>query len=53
LQYILNFIFTIMFYTTRLTKQDLRYICFEEFLNQLNLIYFCIYLEIKSYRYVS
>jgi hypothetical protein len=29
---------------TRLKKQDLSYICFEEFLNQLNLIYFYIYL---------
>jgi hypothetical protein len=28
----------------RLTKQDVSYIYFEEFLNQLNLIYFCIYL---------
>jgi hypothetical protein len=28
---------------TRLTKQDLGYICFEEILNQLNLIYFYIY----------
>jgi hypothetical protein len=29
-----------MFYTTRLTKQDLNYIYFEKKLNQLNLIYF-------------
>jgi hypothetical protein len=30
----LNFVFTNVFYTTRLTKQDLSYIYFEEFLNQ-------------------
>jgi hypothetical protein len=29
-----------VFYEMRLTKQDLNYIYFEEFLNQLNLIYF-------------
>jgi hypothetical protein len=54
LQYILNFVFTIVFYATRLTKQDLSYIYFEEFLIQLNLIYFYIYLylqQIKSYGY--
>jgi hypothetical protein len=28
-----------VFYVTRLTKQDLNYIYFEEFLNQLKLIY--------------
>jgi hypothetical protein len=46
LQSILNFVFTIAFYAMRLTKQDLSYICFKEFLNQLNLIYFyiCLYL---------
>jgi hypothetical protein len=33
LQSILNFIFTIVFYVTRLIKQDLSYIYFEEFLN--------------------
>jgi hypothetical protein len=31
LQSILNFIFTIVFYVMRLTKQDLSYIYFEEF----------------------
>jgi hypothetical protein len=36
----LNFVFTIVFYTTRFIKQDLSYIYFEEFLYQLNLIYF-------------
>jgi hypothetical protein len=44
LQSILNLVFTIVFYVSRLTKQDLSYIYFEEFFNQLNLIYFCIYL---------
>jgi hypothetical protein len=29
-----------VFYAKRLTKQDLSYIYFKEFLNQLNLIYF-------------
>jgi hypothetical protein len=29
---ILNFIFTVVLYTMRRTKQDLTYICFEEFL---------------------
>jgi hypothetical protein len=37
--FILNSIFTIVFYATSLTKQDLICICFEEFLNQLNLLY--------------
>jgi hypothetical protein len=36
----LNFVFTIVFYTTRFIKQDLSYIYFEEFLYKLNLIYF-------------
>jgi hypothetical protein len=36
---ILNSIFTIVFYVMRLTKQDLLCIFFEEFLNQLNLLY--------------
>jgi hypothetical protein len=45
--FILNFIFTIVFYTTRWTKQDLTCICFKEFLNQLNLFYIsiCLYLQ--------
>jgi hypothetical protein len=44
---ILNFIYIIVFYVTRWTKQDLTLICFEEFLNQLNLIYIgiCLYLQ--------
>jgi hypothetical protein len=44
---ILNYIFTIMFYTMRWVKQDHIYICFEEILNQLNLlyIYICLYLQ--------
>jgi hypothetical protein len=36
---ILNSIFTVVFYVTRWTKQDHTYIYFEEFLNQLNLLY--------------
>jgi hypothetical protein len=36
---ILNFVFTIVFSTTRWTKLDLTCICFEEFLNQPNLLY--------------
>jgi hypothetical protein len=36
---ILNFIFTVVFYPTRLTKLDNTYICFDEFLNQFNLFY--------------
>jgi hypothetical protein len=39
---VLNFVFTIVLYMTRLTKQNLNNIYFEEFLNQFNLIYFCI-----------
>jgi hypothetical protein len=38
---ILNSIFTIVFYLTRWIKQVLTCICFEEFLNQLNLLYIC------------
>jgi hypothetical protein len=37
--FILNSIFTVVFYTMRSTKQDSICIYFEEFLNQLNLIY--------------
>jgi hypothetical protein len=37
--FILNSVFTIVLYVMRWTKQDLIYICFEEFLNQLNLFY--------------
>jgi hypothetical protein len=49
---ILNSIFTVVFYVTRWVKLDLTYICFEEFLNKLNLfyIYICLYLQQdKSY----
>jgi hypothetical protein len=44
---ILNSVFAIAFYMTSLTKQDLICICFEEFLNQLNLLYIliCLYLQ--------
>jgi hypothetical protein len=34
---ILNFIFTVVFYTTRWTKLDTVCICFEKFINQFNL----------------
>jgi hypothetical protein len=42
---ILNFIFTIIFYTSKL---DTTCICFEEFINQFNLlyIYICLYLSV-------
>jgi hypothetical protein len=36
---ILNLIFTIVFYS---------FICFEEFINQLNLLYSCIYLYLQK-----
>jgi hypothetical protein len=39
---ILNSVFTLVFYTTRYTKLDIDCICFEEFINQLNLLYICI-----------
>jgi hypothetical protein len=44
---ILNFIFTVVFYVTKWTKHDHICICFEEILNQLNLlyIYICLYLQ--------
>jgi hypothetical protein len=50
--FILNFILTVVFYVTRLTKLDIACIYFEEFRNQLNLFYICIYLclqQNKSY----
>jgi hypothetical protein len=45
--FILNYVFTIVFYTTRWTKLDLICICFKELLNQLNLLYIfiCLYLQ--------
>jgi hypothetical protein len=36
---ILNSVFTIVFYPMRWIKVDHNYICFEDFLNQLNLLY--------------
>jgi hypothetical protein len=44
---ILNFVFIVVFYATRWTKQDHICICFKEILNQLNLlyIYICLYLQ--------
>jgi hypothetical protein len=44
---ILNSVFTIVFYAKRWIKQDLICICFEEFLNQLNLLYIWIYLYLQ------
>jgi hypothetical protein len=41
---ILNFVFTIVFYVMRRTKKDFACTYFEEFLNQLNLLYIYIYL---------
>jgi hypothetical protein len=43
---ILNYVFTIVFYTMRWTKQDLICIYFKEFLNQIYLLYIwiCLYL---------
>jgi hypothetical protein len=45
--YILNSIFTIVFYMMRWIKQDLICIWFKEFINQLNLLYIwiCLYLH--------
>jgi hypothetical protein len=40
--FILNSVFTIMFYVVRWPKLDPTCICFEEFLNQLNLLYIYI-----------
>jgi hypothetical protein len=45
---ILNFIFTVVFYTTRWTKLYISCICFEEFLNQHNLFYIYIYLYLQQ-----
>jgi hypothetical protein len=44
--YILNSVFTVVFYATRCTKLDITCIRFEEFVNQLNLLYIfiCLYL---------
>jgi hypothetical protein len=52
---ILNSVFTVVFYPLRWTKLDHTCICFEEFLNQLNLlykyrvsIYACLMIQKKS-----
>jgi hypothetical protein len=45
---ILNFIFIVVFYATRWTKLDHVFICFDEFINQLNLFYICIYLYLQQ-----
>jgi hypothetical protein len=45
---ILNSIFTVVFYVTRWTKLDTAFICFEEFINQLNLLYISIYLYLQK-----
>jgi hypothetical protein len=41
---ILNSIFTGVFYVTRRTKLDSTCICFKEFINQLNLLYICMFI---------
>jgi hypothetical protein len=46
--YILNYVFTIVFYTMRWTKLDITCMCFEEFINQLNLLYIYIYLYLQQ-----
>jgi hypothetical protein len=54
--FILNSIFTIVLYEMGWTKQDLICIYFEEFLNQLNLLYIWKYLylqQIKIYGHAS
>jgi hypothetical protein len=45
--FILNFVFTIMFYVMRWIKLYLNCICLKNFLNQLNLLYIniCLYLH--------
>jgi hypothetical protein len=43
-----NFIFIVVFYATRWAKQDHICICFEEILNQPNLLNICIYLYLQS-----
>jgi hypothetical protein len=51
-----KFNFHVVFYVTSWSKQDSTYIYFKEFLNQLNLLYICIYLyvqQMKSYEHVS
>jgi hypothetical protein len=44
--FILNSIFTVL--RDEMKKQDHIYICFEEILNQLNLLYICICLYLQS-----
>jgi hypothetical protein len=45
---ILNSIFTVVVYVTRWTKLDIDCICFEEFINQLNFLYICLYLYLQQ-----
>jgi hypothetical protein len=42
---ILDYVFTVVFYMMRWIKLDIICICFEEFMNQLNLLYICICLH--------
>jgi hypothetical protein len=54
--FMLNSVFTIVFYVMRWIKQDHTCIYFKEFLNQLILLYIYIYLylqQIKDYVHVS
>jgi hypothetical protein len=44
---IFNSVFTVVFYMTRWTKLDTTCICFEEFINQHNLLYICICLYLQ------
>jgi hypothetical protein len=45
---ILNSIFTVVFYGMKWTKLNIACICFEKFINQLNLLYICIYLYLQQ-----
>jgi hypothetical protein len=45
---ILNSIFIHVFYAMRWTKLDIACICFNEFINQLNLLYIYIYLYLQQ-----
>jgi hypothetical protein len=45
---ILISVFTVVVYATRWTKLDIFCICFEEFIDQLNLLYICIYLYLQQ-----
>jgi hypothetical protein len=39
--YILNSVFTVVFYAMRWIKLDIACICFEEFINQINFFHIC------------